>query len=156
VEGIDLDEGAIDLARANARAVGIDVRFHVRDASEPGLDGPYDLITMFDSLHHVAQPLDALRAIRALIADDGAVLVVESRTGEHFQGPLPEGDVERFTYLASVMHCLPTAMADQPSLGLGAIVREPMLRELARQAGFAGVEIVAVEHPMLRLYRLVT
>ena len=47
-------------------------------------------------------------------------------------------------------------MAEQRSVGLGAIVREPVLRELAMQAGFAGVEVVAVEHPMLRLYRLVT
>ena len=156
VDGIDLDEGAIDLARANARAAEVDVRFHVRDASAPGLDEPYDLVTMFDSLHHVAQPLDALRAMRALVRDDGAVLVVESRTADRFQGPLPEGDFERFTYLVSVVHCLPTAMAEQPSIGLGAVVREPVLRQLAADAGFAGVEVLAIEHPMLRLYRLLT
>ena len=36
IEGIDLDEGAIDLARANAHAAGVDVRFHVRDAGARG------------------------------------------------------------------------------------------------------------------------
>jgi SAM-dependent methyltransferase len=156
VEGIDLDEGAIDLARANARAAGIDVRFHVRDAGAPGLEGGFDLITMFDALHHVAQPVDALRALRALVADSGTVLIVESRAGEHFSGALPEGDFERFFYMVSVVHCLPTAMAEQPSAGLGAIVREPVLRQLAAEAGFAGVDVLAIEHPMLRFYRLLT
>jgi SAM-dependent methyltransferase len=154
VEGIDLDAGAIDLARANARAAGVDVRFRVRDAGAPGLDGRYDLITMFDSLHHVAQPLRALRAMRALVGAGGAVLIVESRTGEHFRGPLPDDDFERFAYMVSVVHCLPTAMAEQPSAGLGMVVREPTVRRLAADAGFAGVEVLAIEHPMLRFYRL--
>jgi SAM-dependent methyltransferase len=156
VQGIDLDEGAIDLARANAREAGVNVRFRVRDAGAPGLDGRFDLITMFDSLHHVAQPLDVLRALGALVSDEGAVLIVESRTGEHFQGPLPDHDFERFAYMVSVMHCLPTAMAEQPSAGLGMVVREPTVRQLAADAGFAGVEVVAIEHPMLRFYRLLT
>jgi hypothetical protein len=58
--------------------------------------------------------------------------------------------------MVSVMHCLPTAMAEQPSAGLGMVVREPTVRQLAADAGFAGVEIVAIEHPMLRFYRLLT
>jgi 2-polyprenyl-3-methyl-5-hydroxy-6-metoxy-1,4-benzoquinol methylase len=156
VEGIDLDEGAIDMARANARAAGVDVRFHLRDATAPALDGRFDLITMFDSLHHLARPLDALRAMRALVSDDGAVLIVESRTGEHFQGPRPADDFERFAYMVSVLHCLPTAMAEQPSAGLGMVVREPVLRQLAADAGFSGADVLAVEHSMLRFYRLVT
>jgi SAM-dependent methyltransferase len=156
IEGIDLDEGAIDLARAGAREAGLDarVRFRARDAAQPGLDGRYDLITMFDSLHHVPQPLEALRRMRSLVADDGTVLIVECRTAAHFHAPLPAGDFERFSYLVSVVHCLPTAMADQPSMGLGAIVRADTLGELAAQAGFSAVEVVAIEHPMLRFYRL--
>ena len=85
------------------------MRFDVRDAGAPGLDGRFDLITMFDALHHVARPVDALRAMRALVADSGTVLIVESRAGEHFSCPIPEGDFERFFYMVSVMHCLPTA-----------------------------------------------
>jgi hypothetical protein len=58
--------------------------------------------------------------------------------------------------MVSVLHCLPTAMAEQPSAGLGMVVREPVLRQLAADAGFSGVDVLAVEHPMLRFYRLVT
>jgi 2-polyprenyl-3-methyl-5-hydroxy-6-metoxy-1,4-benzoquinol methylase len=154
VEGIDADEAAIDLARANAREAGVDVRFHARDAAAPGLQGPYDLVTIFDSLHHIAQPVAALRAIRGVLAAGGALLVVESRTADSFHAPLPQDDVERFTYLVSVMHCLPTAMAEQPSAGMGAVVRHEAIADLASAAGFATVEDVPIEHPMLRFYRL--
>jgi 2-polyprenyl-3-methyl-5-hydroxy-6-metoxy-1,4-benzoquinol methylase len=156
IEGIDLDEASIDMARANAREAGLEerVRFHVRDAADPQLGGPYDLIAINDALHHVARPVDALRALRALLAPGGTLVVVENRTREHFHAPLPEGDFERFSYLVSVLHCLPTAMAEQPSAGLGAIVREDALRELAAGAGFASVEVAPIEHDMVRFYVL--
>jgi SAM-dependent methyltransferase len=154
IEGVDLDQASIDMARANARSAGLDVRFHVRDAAEPGLVGEYDLITIFDSLHHVAQPVEALRAMRAALAPGGAVLVLENRTADHFHAPLPEGDFERFSYLMSVLHCLPTALAERPSAGLGAIVREDALRGLAASAGFANVSVAPIEHEMARFYLL--
>jgi 2-polyprenyl-3-methyl-5-hydroxy-6-metoxy-1,4-benzoquinol methylase len=156
VEGIDLDESSIDMARANAREAGMQdrVRFHVRDAAAPGLDGPYDVIAINDSLHHFARPLDALRSLRALLAPGGSIVVVETRTAEHFHAPLSDGDFERFSYLVSVLHCLPTAMAEQPSAGLGAIVREDTLRDLATQAGFTRVGVAPIEHEMVRFYTL--
>lgn len=54
----------------------------------------------------------------------------------------------------SVMHCLPTAMAEQPSAGLGAIVREDTLRELAAQAGFTSFAVAPIDHEMVRFYTL--
>jgi SAM-dependent methyltransferase len=154
IEGIDLDEASIDMARANARAAGADVRFHVRDAADPGLDGPYDVITIFDSLHHVGRPVEALRRMRGLLAPGGLVLLMENRTAGHFTAPLPEGDFERFSYLMSVLHCLPTALAEPPSAGLGAIVREDAVRALAAEAGFADVTVAPIDHPMARFYLL--
>jgi 2-polyprenyl-3-methyl-5-hydroxy-6-metoxy-1,4-benzoquinol methylase len=147
VDGVDLDEGSIDLARANARVAGLDgrVRFHLRHAADPGLDGPYDLITMFDSLHHVAQPLDALRAFRALLAPDGTLLVAENRA---------EGDFERFEHLVSVVVCLPMAMAEQPSAGLGAVVPAEAILALAGDAGFTRADVAPIAHDKLRFYVL--
>jgi SAM-dependent methyltransferase len=156
IEGIDLDEASIDMARANAREAGLEgrVHFHARDAADPRLDGPYDLITIHDSLHHMPQPVAALRAMRSLLAPEGRLLLVETRTAPHFNAPLPEGDFERFSYLVSVLHCLPTALAQQPSAGLGAIVREDTLKQLAADAGFASFAVAPVDHPMVRFYEL--
>jgi hypothetical protein len=65
------------------------------------------------------------------------------------------GALELLTaYLMSVLHCLPTALAQQPSAGLGAIVRESTLRELAAEAGFASFAVAPFDHPMVRFYEL--
>jgi 2-polyprenyl-3-methyl-5-hydroxy-6-metoxy-1,4-benzoquinol methylase len=145
VEGVDLDTASIDLARENARAAGADVRFHVRDASDPGLDGPYDLITLFESLHHFARPLEALRRLRALLAPGGTLLVAEYRT---------DGEFERFTHLISVVHCLPTAMAEAPSAAMGAVVEPETVLAMAAEAGFAEAAVAPIEHEMLRFFAL--
>ena len=145
VEGADLDDASIDLARANARAAGVDVRFHVRDASDSGLGGPYDLITLFDSLHHLARPGETLRALRAQLAADGIVLIAERRA---------EGPFERFVHLVSVVHCLPTAMAEQPSAAMGGVVAPETVLALAAEAGFPEAAIAPIEHEMLRFFAL--
>jgi 2-polyprenyl-3-methyl-5-hydroxy-6-metoxy-1,4-benzoquinol methylase len=145
VEGIDLDEASIDLARAGARAAGVDVRFRVRDAADPGLDGAYDLITLFDSLHHLARPVETLRRLRALLAPGGTLLVAEHRA---------DGVFERFTHLISVIHCLPTAMAEQPSAGLGAVMTPEKVAALGAAAGFTDIHVAPIQHDLLRFFVL--
>ena len=70
VDGIDSDPASIETARANARAEGLDdrVRFFVKDASDAGLDGVYDLVTIFEALHDMARPVEALANARRLLA----------------------------------------------------------------------------------------
>ena len=84
VDGFDLDDASIDLARDNARAAGLAdrVTFHVRDAGDPELAGRYDLVAAFECLHDMAQPVGALKAMRQLAGERGAVLVVDERVGE--------------------------------------------------------------------------
>jgi hypothetical protein len=45
-------------------------------------------------------------------------------------------------------------MAEQPSAGMGAVVRHGAIADLASAAGFSTVEDLPIEHPMLRFYRL--
>jgi 2-polyprenyl-3-methyl-5-hydroxy-6-metoxy-1,4-benzoquinol methylase len=154
VDGFDVDEASIDLARANAEAEGLSgrVRFHVRDVAanlEPA--GGYDLVTVLEALHDMAHPVAALAAVRALAAPDGAVLVMDERTNER----LTVGDpVEQFFYAASVLLCLPTGMSEAHSAGTGTVMRPDTLRGYAASAGFADVEVLTIEHPFFRFYRL--
>jgi hypothetical protein len=61
---------------------------------------------------------------------------------------------ERLYYGWSVLFCLPTGIADAPSVGTGTVMRPDTLRRYAREAGFAGVEILPIEHDLWRFYRL--
>src|SRR4051812_38683002 len=119
INGFDSDEESIALARRNAAEAGVSdqVTFHVHDASTSVASGPYDLVTIFEALHDMSRPVYALRAIRGMLAPGGAVIIADERVAEKFSAP--GDDIERFMYICSVLLCLPTGMADQPSAGTG-------------------------------------
>lgn len=154
VDGSDIDEGSIMTARENATAAGVEdrVTFELRDAGAPGKAASYHLVTAFETIHDMSDPVAALTAMHALVAPGGAVLVADERVAEAFTAPGDE--VERFMYGWSVLHCLPVGRVDPPALGSGTVMRPDTLRRYADQAGFSGVEILPVAHDFWRFYRL--
>jgi len=154
VDGYDLDPASIAMAQDNALQAGLAgrVRFHLRDAADPQLASRYDLVAVFEALHDMSNPVAALRAMRALAREGGAVLVVDERVGEAFT-PSGEG-VEWMMYGWSVLHCLPVGLSGQPSAATGTVMRPPTLRRYAREAGFTEVDILPIDHLFFRFYRL--
>jgi 2-polyprenyl-3-methyl-5-hydroxy-6-metoxy-1,4-benzoquinol methylase len=154
VHGFDSDEPSIARARANAAATGLNGRltFDVRDAAYPGLAGGYDLVTAFETIHDMAQPVEALRKMRGLVRPGGTVIVADERVGETFSAP--GDDVERLNYGFSVLHCLAASMAESPSAATGTVMRPPTLRRYAAEAGFQEVEILPIENDFWRFYHL--
>ena len=66
----------------------------------------------------------------------------------------PGDDLERMMYGWSITHCLPAAMAEQPSAAIGTVIRESTVRDLAGQAGFSAVDVLDVDGGFFRLYAL--
>jgi hypothetical protein len=78
--------------------------------------------------------------------------VLDERADETFQ---VNGDpLQRLLYGFSVLHCLPVGRDAQPSAATGALMRPATLARHAEQAGFGSVEVLGVDDPMFRLYRL--
>jgi 2-polyprenyl-3-methyl-5-hydroxy-6-metoxy-1,4-benzoquinol methylase len=156
VDGFDLDEDSIAEAKANAEAEGLTdrVTFQVRDAADPELSGRYDLAIAIECIHDMSRPVEALRAMRFMVSNDGVVLVVDERVGEEFTAPSDE--IERLMYGYSILHCLPVGMAEQPTAATGTVMRPATLRRYATEAGFSEVEILPIENDLWRFYRLVT
>lgn len=154
IVGIDLDEPSIDEARRHAKASGVDdrVTFVVGHAADADLGDGFDVAFVFEAVHDMSRPVDVLRQIRAARRDGGTVIVMDENVAEEF-GAVGH-PVERFMYSASVLHCLPVGMAEQPSAGTGTVMRPSTFRSYARDAGFADVEILPIEHDFFRFYRL--
>jgi hypothetical protein len=128
------------------------VSFTVRDATNPGFVGTYDLVMVCNAIHDMARPVEALQVMRGLVAAGGTVIAIEPRAPETFSAP---GDLfDQVHYLGSLMFCLPTGMAEQPSAATGQLMRPATLRRYAMEAGFRGVEILPIEHPRMRIYWL--
>ncbi len=155
VDGFDLDQASIEDAQRNAKASGVAdrVTFGVRDAADPRLAGAYDLVTAFETIHDMSNPVGALRAMRALRKSEGAVVIADEKVAEEFTAPGDE--LERFMYGWSAVHCLAVGMVDPESAGTGTVMRPSRLREYARKAGFADIEILPVESDFWRFYRLI-
>jgi len=156
VDGFDLDEESIAQAKANAEdeRVADRVSFRVQDAADPRFSGRYDLAIAIDCIHDMSRPVEALRAMRSLVGEQGTAIVMDGRVGETFAAP--GDDIERSFYCMSILHCLPVGMAEQPSAATGALMRPDTLRRYAREAGFSEVEILPIEHDLRGFYRLVS
>jgi SAM-dependent methyltransferase len=154
VDGYDLDEPSIELARHNAEESGVAdrVTFHLRDASDPTLEGRYDLATAFECIHDMGRPVQALRTMRRMVGEGGAVIVADERVSDSFH--VPGDDTDRLMYGWSVLFCLPTGLADEPSVGTGTVMRQRTLRRYAEEAGYRGVEVLPIENDLWRFYRL--
>jgi SAM-dependent methyltransferase len=154
VIGVDLDEASVTDARANAAAEGLDprrVRFETVDAAASG-EGTVDLVTVFEALHDMGEPVRALQSFRRALAPGGAVLVADEKVGDEFTAPASEE--ERMQYAFSVLHCLPATMAESASVANGTVLRVPTVRRWAAAAGFARVDVLPVPHEFWRFYRL--
>ncbi len=155
VDGFDSDDVAIEMARENAQQAGVArrLRFHAGNAAGLSQAGEYDLVTVFEALHDMAQPVAALRSIRGLLTPGGSVIVMDEKVPAAFEAP--GGLTDRLFYGFSLLVCLPASMAEQPSAATGTVMRPDTLRRYAAEAGFADVEILPVEHFLWRFYRLV-
>lgn len=152
VIGLDADPASVYDAQRNAAAQGVTVRFDVRTADAVAEVGPFDLVLVLEALHDMARPDEALRAMREALAPGGSVLVADQKVGDHFHAPAD--DLERLMYGWSIVHCLPVAMADQPSAAIGTVIRADTVRALATAAGLPRVEVVPVDAGFFQLYRL--
>jgi 2-polyprenyl-3-methyl-5-hydroxy-6-metoxy-1,4-benzoquinol methylase len=154
VDALDVDAESIEAARANAEGAGLDdrVRPAVHDASDPDLGGRYDLITIFEALHDMNHPVEALRTARSSLEEGGSVVIADERVADRFTAP--GDDVERLNYAFSVLHCLPVANLDEDSAATGTVIRPDTVREYATEAGFRQVDVLPIENDLWRFYRL--
>ena len=154
VDAIDVDAESIETARRNVAAAGLGdrVRPIVQDARDPKLPGRYELITIFEALHDMNHPVEALRTARASLAEGGSVLIADERVAERFTAPGDE--LERVNYGWSVLHCLAVGLLDADSAGTGTVLRPETVRAYAAEAGFGQVDVLPIEHDFWRFYRL--
>ncbi len=154
IDGLDLDEASVGLARQNAADAGLADRitFMVQDAADPALAGQYDLAFAFECIHDMTQPVPVLRAMRNLVGPGGTVLIGEDLVEDEFIAPGSES--ERLTYGWSLFHCLPVGMDGEVAVGTGAIMRDATFRSYCAAAGYQRVERLPLDHTGWRFYRL--
>jgi len=133
--GFDYHEASIEHARQAASEAGLAdrVSFEVAAAKDYAGDG-YDLVTMFDCLHDMGDPVGAAAHVLRTLADDGTWLIVEPYAGDRLEDNL--NPVGRVFYGASTLVCTPASRDQEVGLALGAQAGEQRLREVVTAGGF--------------------
>ncbi len=152
VDGFDPDLVSVERARLHAAEMGVDDRVHFHAVDAASIEGPADLAMAFECVHDMSDPVAVLGAARRALSDDGAMLVVDERTREAFDGT--PHDLESYFYGWSIFDCLPAGMASKPSAATGTVMRPETLRGYTEAAGFRRFEVLPIEHDAFRLYLL--
>lgn len=159
VVGIELDERSVDVARRRVIDAGLAERVSVvradaadAEALRAAAGKPVTLVTVFQALHDMGEPVRALASFREVLADHGAVLVGDEH-GEDVKAT-PAEEVERLQLGISVLHCLPATWAESTSVVNGTVLRGRTMAAWVAQAGFTHHEVLDIEHPFWRFYRV--
>lgn len=133
--GFDAHGPSIEEARRHAAEAGVAdrVTFEVaRATSYPDLG--YGLVTFFDCLHDLGDPVSAAAYARQVLAADGTLMLVEPFAHDRVEDNL--SPVGRLYYAASTTICCAHAISEGGTLVLGAQAGEARLSEVCRKAGF--------------------
>jgi len=153
VHGYDADPESIATARANANAAGVAdrVTFHLHDLAAP-VDEQFDVIFLFECLHDFGYPQKVLATARAALAGAGSVIVMDEATAETLE--TTDDPIQRFFANISPLWCLPQGRDEADMDPVGTVMRPARLHQLASATGYANSEVLAIEHPFFRFYRL--
>jgi SAM-dependent methyltransferase len=148
--GSDIHEGSIETARKRAEEAGVAdrVTFEASPASSySGRD--YDLVTTFDALHDMGDPVGAARHVRETLADDGTWMIVEPMAGDRVEDNL--NPVGRAYYGFSTFLCTPGSLSQEVGLALGAQAGPARIKDVVSAGGFSRFRIAA-ETPFNLVY----
>ena len=78
-------------AEQNLRGSGVEsrVRFHSENGAAADSPEGHDLVTIFEALHDMANPVEVLANARELLAPDGVVLVMDEKAAHEFHAREP-------------------------------------------------------------------
>jgi ubiquinone/menaquinone biosynthesis C-methylase UbiE len=135
VVGLDYHAESIELARKKAAEAGVSDRVGFEVATAQTFTGTnYDLVTMFDCLHDMGDPVGAARRVREALAPDGTWLLVEPFASDTLEENF--NPVGRLYYNGSTFLCVPNGLSQPGGYALGAQAGEAGIRQVITDAGF--------------------
>ncbi len=140
--GSDYHDGSIETARQRAQDAGVAdrVTFNAEPAASFSGTG-YDLVTMFDCLHDMGDPVGAARHVHSTLKPDGTWMIVEPHAGDRVEDNL--NPVGRAYYGISTLLCTPASLSQDVGLALGAQAGEARIRDVVEAGGFTRFRRVA-------------
>jgi SAM-dependent methyltransferase len=140
--GYDFHEPSVEHAKAYARQNDdvSNARFEVAKAKDFSARD-LDLVTCFDVLHDLGDPVGAAAHIHRSLKPDGTWMLMEPLAGDATEDNL--GPVGRLAYAFSTMACVPVSLSQEVGMALGAQAGQAKLTEVIKAGGFTQVRRAA-------------
>jgi SAM-dependent methyltransferase len=132
--GFDYHDKSIEGARESASRQGVSDRVTFGVAAAKGFPGKYDLVTVFDCLHDMGDPVGAAKHVREALKPDGTWMIVEPFANDSMKDNM--NPVGRVYYSFSTLLCTPCSRSQEVGLCLGAQAGEKKIHDVVTEAGF--------------------
>lgn len=132
VIGVDPDAESVERARTAAPQL----KFRVGDVASVEKREGFDLVTLCDVLHDLAEPQKVLEQIRARLKPDGALFIIEPKAADRLEDN--RNPVSATFYGFSLFHCMTQSLA-RGGPGLGTCLGPAATEALVRRAGYTRV-----------------
>src|SRR5918993_3270550 len=154
--GYDISRHALERAGQRLAEWGLTTVRFVDPRHDPlPTDGAYGLITTFDCIHDMTDPVGMIRAIRSALADDGTWLLVDIKARETFADNVAKNPMAALMYGISVLSCMSSALSSPDGAGLGTLgLPASRAAEIAAAAGFAHFRQLDIDHAINAFYEV--
>ena len=154
IDAIDVDSSSINNASENVKREELKekISLHLAPIEKARLKEKYDLILSFESIHDLAYPVEALRKMKELVSEDGAILIADVKMEDKLQNK--NSFAGRIYYNFSVLLCLPQSLNYSNSKATGAAMTPSTFLQYAKDAGFSNVNKLPIEHFLWTFYRI--
>jgi SAM-dependent methyltransferase len=144
--GFDNHTPSIDRARKLALEEGLGEEriafktYSAKDYPLPKDDIKYDLITIFDALHDMDDPVGAARHALNSLKENGTLMIVEPFADDNLENNL--NPIGGMMFAASASACVLNSMVNN-GLALGAQAGQSKIAEVVKNAGFKEFRLAA-------------
>ncbi len=136
VTGFDVSAEALEVAAGRSQGLP-NLSYSRSDVGEIPIDPPFELITSFDVIHDLVDPLGGLRRIHSALSGDGVYLMMEPNAGSDLEDNLDSRGA--MLYGISLLQCMTQSLA-RGGAGLGAAWGRERAEAMAVEAGFSSFE----------------
>ncbi|ACQ80941.1 Methyltransferase type 12 [Beutenbergia cavernae DSM 12333] len=140
--GSDAHAASIDTARQRIEDAGLSSRVSLEVASGGEFTGTgFDLVTTFDALHDMGDPVGTARHVHAALAEEGTWMIVEPAAGDRVEDNF--NPVGRAYYGFSTLLCTPSSLSQDVGLAIGTQAGPAKIRDIVTAAGFTSFRVAA-------------
>ena len=138
VAGIDPHIQSIEQARINSTAENIpNLKYQI--ASAENFKGKYDIISFFDCLHDMGDPINAVKYAKSKLKANGVLMLVEPFADDEVSNNF--NLVGQMYYSFSTIACIPASKSQKTGLALGAQAGPKKLKNILNKGGFSDVKV---------------